>query len=56
MDIYTRLINIASRSEMLMRHGCLIIDDKNNIISTGYNHNRYHAEADAISKLKVNGL
>lgn len=53
---------IASNSNMAQRHGCVIIDENNEILSTGYNHTTtymshkwsIHAEIDAIRKIKKN--
>lgn len=53
---------IASNSNMAQRHGCVIIDENDEILSTGYNHTTtymshrwsIHAEIDAIRKIKKN--
>lgn len=54
--------NIAIRSPMTHRHGCLIVNKAGDIISEGYNHmyvHMYHkfsihAEVSCLSKLKRN--
>lgn len=53
---------IALKSNMGQRHGCVIIDENGEILSTGYNHTTthmchkwsIHAEIDAIRKIKKN--